>query len=164
MQRLIVGSLMLGLVLVSCSTGTVITKEDMQATERARQEEAARQAAAQQREEADPTHGWNGPVASLGQEVRLLGTDRVLIEGGDVFLQLVKTSWTTIETPSGKEERRGTAKLLLTKGEDMKQIQVDEGDTGMGYGYQLAVSYAYEAWNDKDGEYFPEAKLVVTAQ
>lgn len=164
MQRLVVGWVMLGLLLTSCSTGTVITKEDMQAAERAKQEEAAQQEAAKQREEAEPTHAWNGPVAVLGQEVRLFGTDPVLIEGSDVFLQLVKTSWSTIETPSGAEERRGTAKLLLTKGEEMKQMQVDEGEKGMGFGYELAVSSAYEAWNDEDAEYFPEAKVVVTRQ
>lgn len=151
----------LGALLVACGgSERVIPKEDMSASQAQEREAAEREAAARaQTQEA----AWTGPVAKLGAEAHLVGTDAVKVEGTDVVVQLVKTTWTTIETPRG-ESRRGTARLLLTKGdaEEIKDLQIDEGDTGDALGLRIAVSYAYEVWDDNTSEYLPEAKIVVT--
>lgn len=163
MSRQWVLGAVVAVVALGCgSMERVVPKEDMAAKQAAEREAAARAEAERARAEEA---AWTGPVAQPGQEVVLVGTDAVKVAGTDVVVQLIKTTWTTVETPKG-ESRRGTARLLLTKGDavEMKELQVDEGSDGLGLGLRIAVSHAHEVWDDATSEYLPEAKLVVTLQ
>jgi hypothetical protein len=150
------------LLLVACAgSPQVVPKEDMAARDRKVREQVAQEEAAR----AKAADTWTGPRAELGQEVKLLGTEQVKIAGSDIFLQLVKTTWTTIETPKG-EVRRGTARLLLMN-EDaskMKELVVDEGDHGFGLGYRVDVKHAHEEWDDAASTYLPEVLVLVSLQ
>lgn len=160
MRRALV-ALTLGVLLGACGGGDrVIPKEQMVDKAAQEREAAAREEAA--RQQAQET-AWTGPSAKLGEEIHLVGTDAVKLEGTDIVLQLIKTSWTTVETPSG-ETRRGTARLLLTKGdaEQIKDVQIDEGKDGAALGLRIDVSYAFEVWDDRSSGYLPEAKVVVS--
>ncbi|GMV38964.1 MAG: hypothetical protein AMXMBFR64_06800 [Myxococcales bacterium] len=148
-------------MLAACgSSERVVPKEQMVDRAAMEREAAAREAAQRQQAEAA---AWKGPTAKLGEEIHLVGTGAVKLEGTDLVLQLVKTSWTTVETPRGKS-RKGTARLMLTKGdaEEIKDVQIDEGKDGLALGLRIEVSHAHEAWDDRTSGYLPEAKVVVT--
>lgn len=143
--------------LASCGGGRVHTKQDMQTR---KQQEAMERERAAEAALATQDSKWKGATVGLEEEFQLLDTDTVKLDNHDYKVQLVRTTWSEMETPKGVR-RDGTAVLLVTKGEQMKQISIDEAETSTVLGFRIEVRHAYEQYDEDRADYVPLAKVVV---
>ncbi len=109
----------------------------------------------------DPFDEFSGERVPLGQRFRL-GNNPKGVEGVRVVFHLVKTDWTVFELPNGGEDKTGHAVILLTKGEESKQVRITSGDVGFGLGARIEVGEVGD--EHVDGRFFAFADLTVTAQ
>jgi hypothetical protein len=146
-----------GIALLGCGGSRVLTKEEVAAQKKEKALAAAR-AEAESTRTADA--GWKGSTVGLEEPFELVGTQEVKLDQHDWRVALIKTTWSEMETPKGKL-RTGTARLLVTRGEEMKNISIDEGKSLVALGFRIEVQLATEKYDAKRAEYDPHVKLVV---
>lgn len=144
----------------ACGGGRVVTKEEVQAQKRA---EAQQSAEAERARLAAQDAKWTGRTVGWEEPFELRGTNEAKLEGEDYVVGLIKTSWSAMETPKG-EVRTGTAKLLVTVGDELKEVSIEEGESRVVFGHRIEVTFAYEDYDSDRAEYEPLVKLVVHRQ
>lgn len=87
-----------------------------------------------------------GERFEAGQKFRL-GVKPAAVAGPDVVVTLVKTDWSTMTGPSGKEVREATASLRVQKGEEERAITISQGEDRVAFGARLFVLGAGEAYD-----------------
>lgn len=148
-----------------CGGNKVLTKDEMEAQRRARVENELKQSQEEEKAAEAKSKRWSMGEFNLEQELEMFRTDRFKLRNHDVYVQLLKTGWTTIKTPKG-DSHNGWARLLVSNGDgtETKEVQIAEDDYGFGLGFRIDVRYAYEYWDKESSEYIPHAKIVLHRQ
>ncbi|NUN13882.1 MAG: hypothetical protein HUU55_09625 [Myxococcales bacterium] len=150
---------------MGCGGSKVLTKDEMDAQRRVRIENELKQSQEEEKAAEAKSKRWSMGEFNLEQELELFRTDRFKLRNHDIYVQLLKTGWTTIKTPKG-DSHSGWARLLVSNGDgtDSKEVQIAEDDYGFAMGFRIDVRYAYEHWDKESSEYIPHAKIVVHRQ
>jgi hypothetical protein len=114
--------------------------------------------------EPDVFRDHRGKHVAAGETFRLTHKP-VAVDGPNVIVSLVKTEWTTIQTPGGKEVKEATAVLTVEQGQDQRQVSVGQGEARTAFNARVTVIGAgedydparlvYQAWVDLKVELAP---------
>ena len=146
--------LVLGVILQACGGTKVIPRETMMAQEAVKTQAQPTSVVA-----AEPP--WEGVTVEMGEEADLVFPTLARTADRALIFQIMRTGWTTFGTPSG-ESRLGWAELMVSRGDESKSIQIEEDEQSIVFGYTIAVSYAFEKWNDSGANYDPHVRFTVT--
>jgi hypothetical protein len=118
---------------------------------------------AKPREAPAPTDAWSmfkGDKHPLGKIFRVLRKPSG-IDGVQVVVQLLKVDWQTMDAPGGTI-KTATANLHLQKGDDERNLTIEQGETRTALGVKLTLVGAgddydktrmtYDAWVDLKAE------------
>ncbi len=111
---------------------------------------------------ADPLGGFRGDRAELGTEIELR-VNPVGLPALGVVIKLLSAEWTEVEGRDGDPVREGTATILLVRGDDTKELRIDQGDESSGLGALVKVLAADESYDEERLDYTPRARVIVTA-
>ena len=106
--------------------------------------------------QADPDayRDFRGEHGTLGKVFRL-GGKPMAVDGADLVLTLVKTEWSTLAAPNGKEIREASAQLLVQKGQEERRMSIGQGETRPVFGVAVTIVGA--------GEQYDAARLLYLA-
>ena len=112
--------------------------------------------------ETDYFAEFRGDHHPTGKVFRLQGKP-VAVDGPNVILTLVKSDWSTMQTPGGKEHREATAQFLVQQGSESHTISVNQNDDGVAFNVRISVKAAGEDYNKARLDYLPWVDCQVDA-
>ncbi len=106
--------------------------------------------------QADPDafRDFRGEHGTPGKVFRL-GGKPMAVDGVEIVVTLVKTDWSTMTAPNGKDIREASANLLVQKGQEERRISLGQGETRQVFGTSITVVAA--------GENYDNARLLYLA-
>lgn len=104
--------------------------------------------------EPDAFRDFRGEHGTSGKVFRL-GGKPMAVDGVEIVVTLVKTEWSTMAAPNGKEIREASANLLVQKGQEERRISLGQGETRQALGASITVVAA--------GENYDTARLLYLA-
>ncbi len=105
---------------------------------------------------------FRGDHHPTGTVFRLQGKP-VAIDGPNVIVSLIKSDWSTMQTPGGKEHREATAQFLVQQGAESHNISVNQGDDAVAFNVRITVKAAGEDYNKARLDYLPWVDCQVDA-
>lgn len=112
--------------------------------------------------EPDAYRDFRGRKVKLGEAFRL-AAESVGVEGAEVVLTLVKTEWSTMTTPAGKELKEISVNLRIQHGQDERTAQLSQGDKRVLGTHRYEVLGGGEDYNKARMVYEPWVELRITA-
>jgi len=96
--------------------------------------------------EPDAFRDFRGEHGAAGKVFRL-GGKPMAVDGVEVVVTLVKTEWSTMAAPNGKDIREASAQLLVQKGQEERRISMGQGETRQALGATITVVAAGENYD-----------------
>lgn len=112
--------------------------------------------------EPDAYRDFRGRKVKLGERFRL-AAESVGVEGAEVVLTLVKTEWSTMTTPAGKELKEITVNLRIQHGQEERTAQLSQGDKRVLGTHRYEVLAGGEDYNKARMVYEPWVELRISA-
>lgn len=97
---------------------------------------------------------FRGDHQPTGKVFRLQGKP-VAIDGPNVIVTLVKSDWSTMTTPGGKEHREATAQVMVQRGAESHTVSINQGDDAVAFNVRISVKAAGEDYNKLRLDYLP---------
>ena len=112
-----------------------------------------------------PTDAWSlyrGDKYKPGEVFRI-SRHPVGVEGPNFVVSISRVEKSSIEAPTGKKITDVTATLIVSKGEEQRQVTISAGDDRVVFDARIAVIRADEDYDAEHLTYLPWAEVKVTA-
>lgn len=113
--------------------------------------------------EADAFGDFRGEHVAASTPFRL-AQKPIGVDGPNLVVSLVKTEWSSITTPTGKEVKEATASLRVQKGQEERSVVISQGEDRVVFGARLFVVGAGEAYDPQRMVYQAWVDLRVDAE
>ena len=107
---------------------------------------------------ADPFDTWPGAKVP-GDAPFKISRDPVGSEGCRVIVTLKRVKWSTFELPSGEESRSGTVTVSVKRGDEIREVHIDEGSAKTVHDCRLSVETAGEDYAEEVLRWEPWVQL-----